>query len=304
MTSVDEKLKLAQDVIKGKINIFDDRFKKIYPFTTENISGYMPRFKLKGTKLLTVGSSIDQTINASLHGCRDITILDICPYAKDHFYLKDAAIQTLPKHDFEKFLLYKGYYFGLFENGQVLNRDTLKEISAALKELDIDSHQFWTRLLSKERPELVRKRLFSTDERNSHIIKRVNDYLHDEDSYQKARLALQETKMTFIEGDIMSTSIPGTFDNIFLSNIPCNYSLDETKKLVERLIPHLNDDGKILISYLYSLTPDFEFCEGEPEIYDVMRAQELLPKPNKLEIFESINGSYMTDGVLVYQKKK
>ena len=52
-------------------------FDKMYPFTTENISGYIDNFDLEGKSLLTVGSSCDQIYNASLKGCKDITILDI-----------------------------------------------------------------------------------------------------------------------------------------------------------------------------------------------------------------------------------
>ena len=41
-----------------------DRFKLIYKFTTENISGYIKEFDFKNKSLLTVGSSGDQVINA------------------------------------------------------------------------------------------------------------------------------------------------------------------------------------------------------------------------------------------------
>ena len=36
-----------------------DRFKLIYKFTTENISGYIKEFDFKKKSLLTVGSSVD-----------------------------------------------------------------------------------------------------------------------------------------------------------------------------------------------------------------------------------------------------
>lgn len=43
-------------------------FSKLYPFTTENIAGYIDNFNLKNKSLLTVGSSGDQVINAALKG--------------------------------------------------------------------------------------------------------------------------------------------------------------------------------------------------------------------------------------------
>ena len=55
-------------------------FSKIYPFTTENISGYINYFDFQNKSLLTVGSSFDQVLNAYMCGVRDITLYDINPY--------------------------------------------------------------------------------------------------------------------------------------------------------------------------------------------------------------------------------
>ena len=49
-------------------------FSRIYPFTTENISGYIDKFDLGNKSLLTVVSSVDQVINASLFNCTDQTV--------------------------------------------------------------------------------------------------------------------------------------------------------------------------------------------------------------------------------------
>ena len=76
-------------VEKPKTN---SKFYQIYPFATENISGYIDLFNLKDKSLLTTGSSGDQIINAILKGCKNITLLDINPYAKFYFYLKMTCI--------------------------------------------------------------------------------------------------------------------------------------------------------------------------------------------------------------------
>lgn len=52
-------------------------FLRPYPFTTENISGYVKEFDLNNKSLLTLGSSGDQVINASLFNCKDIHVVDI-----------------------------------------------------------------------------------------------------------------------------------------------------------------------------------------------------------------------------------
>ena len=63
-------------------------------------------FDLKDKSLLTVGSSGDQVINASLKNCKDITVLDINPFTKYYFNLKKAAILTLKYEEFCKFFCY------------------------------------------------------------------------------------------------------------------------------------------------------------------------------------------------------
>lgn len=68
-----------EKLIMGQIDGLGDdlgigNFINIYPFTTENIAGYINEFELKDKSLLTVGSSGDQVINAALYDCQDITL--------------------------------------------------------------------------------------------------------------------------------------------------------------------------------------------------------------------------------------
>lgn len=71
------------------------KFNRIYPFTTENIFGYINKFDLYNKSLLTIGSSSDQVINAAIYNCKDISVIDICPFTEFYFYLKKAAILYL-----------------------------------------------------------------------------------------------------------------------------------------------------------------------------------------------------------------
>ena len=52
-------------------------FQKIYPFTTETISGYITKMDIKDKIVLTLGSSCDQALNSLLLGAKDITVFDI-----------------------------------------------------------------------------------------------------------------------------------------------------------------------------------------------------------------------------------
>ena len=85
---------------------FKIRFSKIYPFTTENIAGFIDFFDLKDRSLLTVGSSGDQPINAALKGCKDITVVDVNPLTRYYYYFKVATILSLKMEELLKFLNY------------------------------------------------------------------------------------------------------------------------------------------------------------------------------------------------------
>ena len=95
---LEEALYTAKERCEGNI-ILDEAsmngFEEIYPFTTENIAGYIDYFDLQDKSLLTVGSSGDQIINAAFKRAKDITLLDINPYAK---YLIKLRIKNLRVH--------------------------------------------------------------------------------------------------------------------------------------------------------------------------------------------------------------
>lgn len=57
------------------INI--NSFQKIYPFTTENIAGYITQLDIKNKSVLTVGSSSDQVFNCLLLEAKEVTLFDI-----------------------------------------------------------------------------------------------------------------------------------------------------------------------------------------------------------------------------------
>ena len=57
-----------------------NHFDRLYPFTTENISGYFKEKDIKNKSILTVGSSGDQAINAFAMGAKEVTIFDINPF--------------------------------------------------------------------------------------------------------------------------------------------------------------------------------------------------------------------------------
>lgn len=71
----------------------------MYPFTTEMISGYFNKLDLKDKKILTVGSSIDQGLNALLLGAKKVTIFDINPNIESFFNHKRKLILSKNRNE-------------------------------------------------------------------------------------------------------------------------------------------------------------------------------------------------------------
>lgn len=183
------------------------KFERIYPFITENFTGYEELFELENKSLLTVGSSCDQAINANYYGCKDITIIDLCPYTKEYFYLKKAALLTLSYSDFFEFFCYRDYPKTFKDNKHILNRTAYRSMESILRNLDYESYLFWGELLENFSGERVRRKLFSNDEDKFAILKDKNPYLKDEISYDKTRKNILSLTPTFIQGNIYQTKL-------------------------------------------------------------------------------------------------
>lgn len=282
-------------------------FERLYPFTTENISGYIDLFDLENTSLLTIGSSSDQVINAALKGCTDITLLDICPYTESYYYLKTTAMQELDYEDFLKFLCHKGYYGKLLDNFHALSRKEYFKLREKLKETSRVSEEFWTQLLKEYKGTRIRQRIFSLDEDSVETIKMCNPYLKDEKTYLEARDKIKGLKPKFITGNLKMIDIPGDYDNIWLSNYPAYLHFNEIKELFEKTSPHVKK--KLLFSYLYGITETTMYHREWDDIYNLDRIESEITSDLEFHNFKGVKSSYFDpeysqDAVLIYQKKK
>jgi len=296
---------------QGKLVTIDaDRFSWIYPFTTENINGYIDMFDLKDKSLLTVGSSGDQVINAILKDCKDITILDINPFTKHYFNLKKAALLTLNYEEFCRFFCYIDYPKVFKYNYDTFNIESYNKLKELLKQLDEESFVFWDTLFKHCNHEDIRKRLFEYDEERLSVVKKMNLYLKCEETFNKSKIKIKNINPRFIEGNIFKIKLEKTYDNIFLSNIATYYSLEDDKKLIEKLDNNLNMNGKMLLCYLYRTKIDTEYRDEWDPIYDLDKTFEVLG--DYITYFESFQGTQglkfedknMKDSVLIYQKRK
>ena len=310
---LEEALYTAKERCEGNI-ILDEAsmngFEEIYPFTTENIAGYIDYFDLQDKSLLTVGSSGDQIINAAFKGAKDITLLDINPYAKYYYYLKAAGILELNPTDFNEFFRYNDYPKVFKYNKKVFDKASYKKLKSTLKSLDNDSYLFWDELFDMYQPDHIRFSLFSNDEYGTSVLGKSNLYLQSENTYDEAKTKLKELRPEFINEDIFKSNLTKNYDNIWLSNIACYLYQDKIKGMTDKFADKLAVDGKLLISYLYSIDMNTEYDDDWSPIYDLKNDLELLKEYSPIfHFFKGVNGikhndDDIKDSVLIYQKKK
>ena len=310
---LEEALYTAKERCEGNI-ILDEAsmngFEEIYPFTTENIAGYIDYFDLQDKSLLTVGSSGDQIINAAFKGAKDITLLDINPYAKYYYYLKTAGILELNLTDFNEFFRYNDYHKVFKYNKKVFDKASYKKLKSTLKSLDNDSYLFWDELFDMYQPDYIRFSLFSNDEYGTSVLSKSNLYLQSENTYDETKTKLKELRPEFINEDIFKSNLTKNYDNIWLSNIACYLYQDKIKGMTDKFADKLAVDGKLLISYLYSIDMNTEYDDDWSPIYDLKNDLELLKEYSPIfHFFKGVNGikhndDDIKDSVLIYQKKK
>ena len=265
---------------------------------------------MQDKSLLTVGSSGDQTINATFKGAKDITLLDINPYAKYYYYLKAAGILELNLTDFNEFFRYNDYPKVFKYNKKVFDKASYKKIKSTLKSLDNDSYLFWDELFDMYQPDHIRFSLFSNDEYGTSVLGKSNLYLQSENTYDETKTKLKELRPEFINEDIFKSNLTKNYDNIWLSNIACYLYQDKIKGMTDKFSDKLAVDGKLLISYLYSIDMNTEYDDDWSPIYDLKNDLELLKEYSPIfHFFKGVNGikhndDDIKDSVLIYQKKK
>lgn len=220
------------------------KFNSIYPFTTENIAGYMKKLDLENKKVITVTASGDHILNLVVKGCKYITAYDINPLAQKYAKLKLAGMRQLDYKDFLKVFLYE-------------TSDTLKyEIIKSL-ELEQEISDYWITELKRHNNnglELRKSILFNTKYFNPASKIKQNLYL-DEENYQKTREKLSSININYINTDIKELKLSSSYDYMFLSNISDYLNQMFTNNYLEKYANLLNQFSveNIYFAYLYDI---------------------------------------------------
>lgn len=303
-----ENLEKAKSML-NKNKLDDNLFMRIYSFSTENVNSYMKYFNLKNHSLLTVGSSGDQILNAYNNGCRDITLIDVNPFAPYYIYLKIAGIISLDYQEFQQFFF---KYIGLKTNYKRYSLELFNKLSNNLKALDYDSFYFFNEIFNKYSREKISDYLMNDDENNYRVIKSINNYLHDEESYNKTKKILKDIYFKYINENIFNFNSNLKYDNIFLSNLcSCEgVSLFDLRDLIKKLNDNnLNNYGSILFAYIWRT--NYDSNEWEPEWKDIYKMhatrnwlKEYITEHHQITGIDDIlfSPEQKNDLVLIYRK--
>ncbi len=309
--NLERNLQLAKDKCEGNfVEELARKFYILYPFTTENIGGYIKEFDLKDKSLLTVGSSFDQVLNATLYDSKDITLLDTCPFTKYYAYLKIASLLELDRYEFFRFLRYKNYPKTFKDNPLLYNKEDYQKIVKTLRLLDYESYLFWDELFQNYEPKIIRDAIFySGEEEKQSVIETINPYLRNDYNYEKTKRNIKKVKLEFIQEDLFQVKLARSYDSIWLSNIGTHLMhYNKIMEMIEKMSVYLNENGKMLMSYLYDT--DESYRTGYYPIYDFRVTFENLKEYNpELVTFIGMhsiifNDDRTSDSVLVYEKKK
>ena len=217
------------------------RFDGIYPFTTENIAGYMNDLDLTGKRIITVTGSADHILNAILKGATDITTFDINPLTEKYMDLKISAIKKLSYNEFLNIFLFDD-----------VNIDY--NIITSL-DMSLESKNFWIKQLETQN-KLLHSSLFNTKYYNPTSKLWQNIYLK-EDNYNLLKTKLNNVNINFICASLKDLELTQNYDYMFLSNISDYLNLMFTDDLLvsyKNLINKFLKRVKVIyFAYLYDI---------------------------------------------------
>lgn len=270
-----------------------ERFNSIYPFTSENIAGYMKDLDLTGKKVITVTGSTDHILNAVLQGATEITTFDVNPKTEPYMDLKISAVRNLFYEDFIKLLL--------FENNMNLDYNIISSLDMSKK-----SRAFWLEQLSKFNNngiELRKSSLFNTKYFNPDSKLWQNLYL-EKSKYDLLKQRLSGVNITFVNASLKDLKIEENFDYMFLSNISdylnLMYSRNQLINYRNLLIQFQKRINTIYFAYLY----DIGNSNPRTEMDDLRKVKEVFSSFGQVEFRSALEGSLedKKDGVLILKR--
>ena len=233
-----------------------EKFNKIYPFTTENIAGYMSDLDFNDKKIVTVTGSSDHILNAVLKGCKSITTFDLNDNTKRYLNLKIASLKKLEYEEFLSFLLINGD-----------NKYSIKTLEKL--KLDLDTKDFWKYNLIED---TFNYKYF--DVKN----KICNNLYLNKEYYDILKKKIVDVEIVFKNKNITDLVLQDNYDYMFLSNISDYlnniYKYDFLNNYKELIFKFLNHVKTIYFAYIYDINSNVK----RSEIDDIEKVKKIFGK--------------------------
>lgn len=221
-------------------------FGRVYGMTTENVKGTFAHYDFEGKDVLTVCSSGDHILGALLKGANHVDAFDVNALTEYYFHFKKALIEGVSFSEFKEFLVYN-----LLPTGRFLS----KTYEKFRDYMDTPYKEFWDEIINYALSnDLSFRNLFISSLNSSYRYENMVDY-YSEESYNLLQEKLSLASVRFFHCDLskLSLQLDSKYDYMFLSNIADYVGVFETKKMAEKLLPFVKDDGEIAFAYLYDI---------------------------------------------------
>ena len=269
-----------------------EKFNSIYPFTTENIAGYMRDLDLKNKRIITVTGSADHIINAIANGSTDIVTFDINPLTKYYMDLKLAGLRYLSYEDFLKIFLY---------DDRNLDNDFINGLN-----MPEDSKLYWNDQLNRFRNDWVQLKkssLFNREHFNPNSKLWQNIYL-EKSKYEKTKKSIDDIRIKFLNCSLKDLNLNQEYDYMFLSNISEYINMMYNKNVLENyrelLFKFLSNISCIYFAYLYDIGND----NPRSDIDDLKKIKKVFKHFEKQTFRSALeNQEGKKDGVLILRRR-
>lgn len=287
--NLNKEIDQAVDVIGNSIYKNNLEMTRINSFSIEESNIYTQNY-MRNNSFVTDGSSIDAVFNAGLNGCRDITVIDSCPFVKHYYYFKLAALLGLNYVQFQRFLCNDKDTI----NESFLDREKFEKIKPILLSLNYESYNFWCALYDRIYNSRVLGNLFN--EGNGILkIQFANNYLNNPNNYQLLREKVKFIKPKFINDNILNIEKYRNLQNIDFINI-CNIydhiknndlELKKFVQVINSLKKRINDEGKMILYY--------NSCKMNSNLVNLVWLDRIISNEDVVEL---------KDDYVVYKKTK
>ncbi len=228
---------------------------KVYPFTTENLAGYMEHLNLEDKKVLSVTGSGDHILNSFYYGSDNVIGFDINSFAAFFAELKFNALRKLNFEDFKKYLF--------VENHQAMDFEVYNSIKEGLSESCLSFFDNLYEDYSFRGVDLRKGKLFNKRFDFDDLRIRSNPYLFSRHNFEKTKSNIQDRNINLINSNIrdLSFKLEDNFDVVLLSNLadysqqiypnnpnPFNSFCEE---IILPIKKHLKNEGVICSAYVY-----------------------------------------------------